>query len=42
MQTMIRSSTFPGVEEFIALKESGGLKSPQAVAKNFAWQIERG
>jgi len=41
MQAMIRSSAFPGVEKFIALKESGELKSAQMVARNFVWQIDR-
>ncbi len=41
MQAAIRASTFPGVEAFITLKNSGKLKSPDVVAKSLVWMIER-
>jgi len=41
MQSAIRGSVFPGVEEFIALKNGGRLKSPDVVAKSLVWMIDR-
>lgn len=41
MQENIRRSEFPGVQEFIALKDSGRLKSPDIVARNLVWMIDR-
>jgi benzil reductase ((S)-benzoin forming) len=41
MQSAIRSSEFPGVGEFIALKDSGKLRSPDIVAKSLVWTIDR-
>ena len=41
MQSAIRSSDFPGVGEFIALKDGGKLRSPDIVAKSLVWTIDR-
>jgi benzil reductase ((S)-benzoin forming) len=41
MQAAIRASTFPGVDEFIALKNGGKLKSPDVVARSLVWMIDR-
>ena len=41
MQSAIRSSTFPGVENFIAMKNDAKLKSPDLVAKSMVWMIDR-
>lgn len=42
MQSQVRDSEFPGVEEFRAMKETDSLKSPASVAKAFFWMIDRG
>jgi benzil reductase ((S)-benzoin forming) len=41
MQSLIRRSEFPGVSDFIAMKDDGKLKSPDAVAKSLVWMIDR-
>jgi benzil reductase ((S)-benzoin forming) len=41
MQSVIRRSEFPGVKDFIALKDGGKLKSPDIVAKSLVWMIDR-
>jgi benzil reductase ((S)-benzoin forming) len=40
MQANIRRSEFPGVQDFIALKDSGKLKSPDVVARSLVWMID--
>lgn len=41
MQANIRSSEFPGVQDFIALKKDGKLRSSEAVARTLVWMIDR-
>ena len=41
MQSNIRRSEFPGVSDFITLKDDGKLKSPEMVAKSLVWMIDR-
>lgn len=41
MQSNIRRSEFPGVSDFIALKDDGKQKSPEMVAKSLVWMIDR-
>jgi benzil reductase ((S)-benzoin forming) len=41
MQSNIRRSEFPGVQDFIALKDGGKLKSPDIVARSLVWMIDR-
>jgi benzil reductase ((S)-benzoin forming) len=41
MQSIIRRSEFPGVADFIALKDGGKLKSPDSVARSLVWMIDR-
>lgn len=41
MQSSIRRSEFPGVQDFIALKNDGKLKSPDTVARSLVWMIDR-
>ena len=41
MLSTIRRSEFPGVQDFIALKNDGKLKSPDIVARNLVWMIDR-
>lgn len=41
MQSAIRLSEFPGVEDFVALREGGKLKSADIVARSLVWRIDR-
>lgn len=41
MQSTIRISTFPGVEDFVALQKDGKLKSADIVARSLVWMIDR-
>jgi benzil reductase ((S)-benzoin forming) len=41
MQSNIRRSEFPGVQDFIALKNDGKLRPPDIVARNLVWMIDR-
>lgn len=41
MQAAIRRAEFPGVQDFIALKQDGKLRSSDSVAKNLVWMIDR-
>lgn len=41
MQAHIRGSEFPGVQDFIALKKDGKLRSSEAVARTLVWMIDR-
>lgn len=41
MQAAIRRAQFPGVQDFIALKQDGKLRSSDLVAKNLVWMIDR-
>jgi benzil reductase ((S)-benzoin forming) len=41
MQSAIRRSEFPGVKDFIALKDDAKLKRPETVAKSLVWMIDR-
>jgi benzil reductase ((S)-benzoin forming) len=41
MQSAIRLSEFPGVEDFVALRKDGKLKSADIVARSLVWMIDR-
>lgn len=41
MQSAVRGSAFPGVEDFISLHEAGKLRSADTVARNLVWMIDR-
>lgn len=41
MQRAIRSTAFPGVEDFISLHKAGKLRSADIVARNLVWMIDR-